>query len=138
MALSAFYFAFHAGAAVRLPLRTAVLAVFFGAVIHAAAHHDGLHLLKATLRLGWLRHASAATATASTSSTASSPTACTALAPRVLPPADAGAHAQLGADGDLGVAVSYAVALASYSRLRSAVPVAEVALLELSGAPARA
>lgn len=55
-ALSVWHFAFRQGEAAVLPLRTGALAVFFGAVIYSAALHEGLHGLKAALRLGWLRH----------------------------------------------------------------------------------
>ncbi|MBP7777746.1 MAG: acyltransferase [Acidobacteria bacterium] len=54
--VSVWHFAFHQAAALLLPLRSSALAVFFGALIYSAAHHDGLHALKAALRFGWLRH----------------------------------------------------------------------------------
>ena len=44
------------GSAVVLPLRTTALAVCFGALIYAATYHAGLETLKAALRMAWLRH----------------------------------------------------------------------------------
>jgi peptidoglycan/LPS O-acetylase OafA/YrhL len=44
------------GSVVVLPLRSTALAVCFGAVIYAATYHAGLDALKAALRMGWLRH----------------------------------------------------------------------------------
>lgn len=55
LALSAWYFALHRGAALVLPARTTALAVFFGAMIYGAAFHHGLGWLKAGLTLSWLR-----------------------------------------------------------------------------------
>ena len=54
--LSAWQFALHQGESVVLPLRTSVLAVFFGALIHGATYHDGLRWFKAALRQPWLQH----------------------------------------------------------------------------------
>lgn len=54
--LSIWYFATHSAAALVLPLRGTALAVFFGALIYSAAHHHGLNTMKALLRLGWLQH----------------------------------------------------------------------------------
>ena len=44
------------GSALVLPLRTTALAVCFGALIYAATYHAGLETLKAALRMAWLRH----------------------------------------------------------------------------------
>jgi peptidoglycan/LPS O-acetylase OafA/YrhL len=53
--LSLWNFTMHTGQALVLPLRTAVLAVFFGAMIYGATYDDTLWRLRAALRLGWLR-----------------------------------------------------------------------------------
>lgn len=54
--LSLWQLTLHRAEALVLPLRTSGLAVFFGAIIYGARYHDGMTLLRATLRLGWLRH----------------------------------------------------------------------------------
>jgi peptidoglycan/LPS O-acetylase OafA/YrhL/glycosyltransferase involved in cell wall biosynthesis len=56
VALSLWNFALHRGEAVVLPVRTTVLAVFFGAMIYSATYNDDLLRLRAGLRLGWLRN----------------------------------------------------------------------------------
>ena len=55
VALTLFHAVSHRGEALVLPLRTSALALFFGALIYTAAYHDGWTLLKAGLRLAWLR-----------------------------------------------------------------------------------
>ena len=55
-ALSIWHFVLHQGASLVLPLRGTALAVFFGAIIYGAAHHDGLRMLNAVLRAAWLQH----------------------------------------------------------------------------------
>ena len=54
VALSLWHIAFSHGEVLVLQARTTALAVFFGAIIYAAATHDGLTWLKRPLRLGWL------------------------------------------------------------------------------------
>ena len=54
--LSAWNLVLPSGAMVVLPLRTTVLAVFFGALIYGASYDVTRRHLRATLRLGWLRH----------------------------------------------------------------------------------
>jgi len=56
LTLSAWHFVLLAGEAVVLPLRTTALAVFCGAMIYGASYNDDLRLLRAGLRLGWLRN----------------------------------------------------------------------------------
>ncbi len=56
VALSAWYFLLHLGAALVLPLRTFALAIFFGAMIHGATYHAGLGWFRAALTLPWLRN----------------------------------------------------------------------------------
>jgi len=56
VALSLFHFALHRGAAVVLPLRTGVLALFFAAVVQMAAATPGQGRLDAVLSQAWLRH----------------------------------------------------------------------------------
>lgn len=55
-ALSIWHFVLNQGASLVLPLRGTALAVFFGAIIYGAAHHDDLKVLNAALRAGWLQH----------------------------------------------------------------------------------
>ncbi len=54
--LSTWNITVESGAMVVLPLRTTALAVFFGAVIYGASYDGTRRYLRATLRLGWLRH----------------------------------------------------------------------------------
>jgi peptidoglycan/LPS O-acetylase OafA/YrhL len=54
--LTLWNFALHTGEAIVLPLRTTVLAVFFGAVIYGATYNHDLWRLRGGLRLGALRH----------------------------------------------------------------------------------
>ena len=56
VALTLWHMVDDRGSALLLPLRTTALAVCFGALIYTATYHSGLETLQAALRMAWLRH----------------------------------------------------------------------------------